>query len=106
MIDRLDAYRSLALETLQTVLGRYVTEVDVREDEDHAGEPALFFTAVLDASAPLDLADRFASGQVALRHALKRHDESRFPYLQTRRPSGFDIPDDIFVGSKVADRGR
>ncbi len=95
--ERIERYRLLALEVLRQELGHSVVATEVREDDDHAGEPALFFVAVLDESAPIELSDRFVKGQVRLRDALQQQGEMRFPYLQTRRPPGFAIPDDYFL---------
>ena len=95
--ERLEGYGLLALEVLRQELGTFVVGTEVREDDDHTGEPALFFVAVLDDSAPIELSDRFVKAQVRLRDALHQRGEPRFPYLQTRRPPGFAIPDDYFL---------
>ena len=95
--ERIEGYRLLALEVLQRELGPYVVATEVREDNDHTGEPALFFVALLDESAPIELTDRFVKGQVRLRDALQAQGEMRFPYLQTKRPPGFSVPDDYFL---------
>lgn len=95
--DRMEHYGKIALDVLRREMGSFVVEIQVREDDDHSGEPSLFFVAMLDGSAPVDLADRFIRGQLALSNALAAEEETRFPYLQTRRPPGAELPEDYYV---------
>lgn len=95
--NRLERYRRIALDVLRRELGPFVAKVDIREDDDHLGEPALFLVAHFDKTAPTELSGGFAQGQFALSRALEEVGETRFPYFQIRFPEGFSIPDDFFL---------
>ncbi len=95
--DVLTDYRQLALELLRRELGPFVADVTVREDFDHDDQPALFFEAVLDASAPADLGMDFVFSHLHLREALEKTGETRFPYLRTRRSTTLGLPGDMIL---------
>jgi len=78
---------SMIEDVLRKTLGPYgFDHVEIREDVDHADEPALFIDAWLKPNAP------FISGKVsskahgALSDALLKQGERRFPYLFIRHP--------------------
>jgi hypothetical protein len=98
MVD-LEQYQKLALDLLQDELGSFVADVEVKEGLDYDEQPALFFEAVLDNTAPSDLGRAFIFSHLHLRRALEDRQEFRFPYLATRRPGGSGAPDDVILKS-------
>jgi len=60
--------------------------VDIREDVDHDNEPALFIDAVLKPNSQLIEADIYNGAHRALRDALVKFGEHRFPYFFIRHP--------------------
>jgi hypothetical protein len=97
MTGSLQEYEKLALEVLRAQLTPHISKVVAREATDHAGDEALFFEAYLDADAPLDLGRGFILSHIEMRKALDQVGETRFSYLQTRRPPHDGKPTDFVL---------
>jgi len=94
MTKTLATYETLALKLLKKELGQFVESVHVEEKLDHADDPALFFDANLDETAPSDIGKKFIYAHFLLRNRLEAKGEMRFPYLTTRRPRSDNKPTD------------
>lgn len=74
-------------EIIRTKLEPYgLDHVDIKEDVDHDNEPALFVDAVLKPNTQLIEAEIYGDAHRALRDALHKYGESRFPYFFIRHP--------------------
>jgi hypothetical protein len=60
--------------------------VEIREDVDHDGEPAVFVTAVLRTKALTIPGEVSASANVAVAQVLEKAGDHRLSYLYIRRP--------------------
>jgi len=82
-----DAPTRLINEILREALGAHgLDRVEVKADEDHTGEPALFIDAILKPDTPLIEAKIYSAAHRALSKSLLQHGERRFPYLVLRHP--------------------
>jgi hypothetical protein len=82
-----EAPTNLIEDVLRQELGPHgLDHVEVKADEDHAGDPALFITAVLKPNTQLIGAKIYSDAHKALNDALLNEGERRFPYLFLRHP--------------------
>jgi 3-dehydroquinate synthase class II len=72
---------------LKKTLGAHgFDHVEIREDVDHDGEPAVFVTAVLRPQTLKIPGEVSASANVAIAQALEKVGDDRLSYLYIRRP--------------------
>jgi hypothetical protein len=82
-----DVLTDLIEDVLRKKLGPHgFDHVEVKEDLDHDGEPALFIYAFLKPKTPLIEAKIYGDAHKALSDALLRQGDRRFPYLFLRHP--------------------
>lgn len=91
-----DAVRHAIDDALLRALGpSSFDHVDVREDYDHAEEPALFLDIVTKTSADLLSAKALIETQMAVSDALLALGDTRFPYVSFKFPGDQYATDDI-----------
>lgn len=91
-----DAVRHAIDDALRRSLGpSSFDHVEVREDYDHADEPALFLDVVTKTGADLLSAEALIDTQMAVSDALLALGDTRFPYLSFKFPGDQYATDDI-----------
>ncbi len=92
MTGALEASIEAALK--KTLGGHGFDHVEIREDVDHDGEPAVFVTAVLRPQILTIPGEVSTSANVAVAEVLEKAGDDRLSYLYIRRPDDERPPDE------------